>query len=214
MNPPLVDQQLAELSAAVRLGKRTQAVQITERLLQLEAPPTRIVDAMIKAMDEVGQRFQCKEIFIPEMLLASRAMSDATALLAPKLSAAGIKPQYRALIGTVAGDVHNIGKNLVAMMWKGAGFEVVDLGTNVPPAKFLKAAQEQRPDLIGLSALLTTTMPAIKTTVEALAPVRANGVRVVIGGAPVSQSFADEVGADGYAPDAPSAADLARRLIS
>lgn len=208
-----IDQPLSELNAAVQAGKRAQAVELAQRLLELQASPKLIIDAMVKAMDEVGQRFQCKEIFIPEMLLASRAMGDATALLAPKLSAEGIKPQHRALIGTVAGDVHNIGKNLVAMMWKGAGFEVIDLGTNVPAGKFLKAAQEQRPDLIGLSALLTTTMPAIKTTVEALTPVRATGIRVVIGGAPVTQAFADAVGADGYAPDAASAADLARRLV-
>ena len=145
--------------------------------------------------------------------MASLAMSDSMTLLEPQLLAAGVRPRYRALIGTVAGDVHNIGKNLVAMMWKGAGFDVVDLGTNVKPEEFLKAAEEQRPDLIGLSALLTTTMPAIKTTVQALAPVRAKGVRVVVGGAPITQSFADAIGADGYAPDAPSAVDLARRLV-
>jgi 5-methyltetrahydrofolate--homocysteine methyltransferase len=147
------------------------------------------------------------------MLMASRSMSEAMALLAPKLSAAGVKPRHRALIGTVAGDVHNIGTNLVAMMWRGAGFEVVDLGTNVPADGFLRAADEQPPDLIGLSALLTTTMPAVKTTVEALSPLRARGVRVVVGGAPLSQSFADAVGADGYAPDAATAVDLARRLV-
>jgi 5-methyltetrahydrofolate--homocysteine methyltransferase len=145
--------------------------------------------------------------------MASRSMSEAMDRLAPKLSAAGVKPRHRALIGTVAGDVHNIGKNLVAMMWRGAGLDVIDLGANVPASGFLRAADEQRPDLIGLSALLTTTMPAVKTTVEALAPVRAAGVRVVVGGAPLTQAFADSVGADGYAPDAASAVDLARRLI-
>jgi 5-methyltetrahydrofolate--homocysteine methyltransferase len=213
MNQPRIDQQLSELNAAVGQGKRAQAVELTERLLELGAAPNQIVDAMVKAMDEVGQRFQCKEIFIPQMLMASMAMSNSMALLAPKLSAAGVKPRYRALIGTVAGDVHNIGKNLVAMMWKGAGFEVIDLGTNVPADEFLKAAEEQRPDLIGLSALLTTTMPTIKTTVEALAPIRAKGIRVVVGGAPLTQSFADAIGADGYAPDAASAVDMARRLV-
>jgi len=213
MNQPSIDHELSELNAAVGQGKRARAVELTERLLQLGAAPGQILDAMVRAMDEVGRRFQCQEIFIPQMLMASRSMSDAMALLAPKLSASGVKPQYRAVIGTVAGDVHNIGKDLVAMMWRGAGFEVIDLGTNVPASHFLKAAHEQRPDLIGLSALLTTTMPAVKTTVETLAQVRANGVRVVVGGAPLTQSFADAVGADGYAPDAASAVDLARRLV-
>jgi len=213
MSHPPIDQQLSELNAAVRLGKRAQAVELTESLLKLGAAPNQLVDAMVNAMDDVGQRFQCKEIFIPQMLMASLAMSDSMALLAPTLVAAGVQPRYRALIGTVAGYVHSIGKNLVAMMWRGAGFDVVDLGTNVKADEFVKAADEQRADLIGLSALLTTTMPAIRTAVEALAPVRARGVRVVVGGAPITQSFADAIGADGYAPDAASAVDLARRLV-
>lgn len=213
MNQPPIDQLLSELNAAIGFGKRAQAVELAQRLLDSGATPNQIVDVMVKAMDEVGQRFQCKQIFIPQMLMASLAMSESMALLEPKLSAAGVKPRYRALIGTVAGDVHNIGKNLVAMMWKGAGFEVIDLGTNVTASEFLKAAEEQRPNLIGLSALLTTTMPAVKTTVETLKPVRDRGIRVVVGGAPLTQSFADAVGADGYAPDAASAVDLARRLV-
>ena len=208
-----IDQHLSELTSAVRLGKRAQAVELTNRLLELSVAPSQMLDAMVQAMDDVGHRFQCQEIFIPQMLMASRAMSDAMALLAPQLSATGVKPRHRALIGTVAGDVHNIGKDLVAMMWRGAGFDVVDLGTNVPADEFLRAAGERQPDLIGLSALLTTTMPAVKTTVEALAPVRANGVRVMVGGTPLTQSFADAIGADGYAPDAASAVDMARRLV-
>jgi 5-methyltetrahydrofolate--homocysteine methyltransferase len=147
------------------------------------------------------------------MMLAARAMNETMTLLEPKLVSAGIRPRYRAVIGTVAGDVHDIGKNLVAMMWKGSGFHVIDLGTNVAPTKFLETAKQEHPDLVGLSALLTTTMPAIRTTVEALQPVRAEGVRVVVGGAPVTQTFADEIGADGYAPDAARAVDLARRLV-
>jgi len=213
MSQSTIDQQLSELNVAVRMGKRAQAVDLTQGLLDSGAAPGQLLDAMVQAMDEVGERFQCNEIFIPQMLMASLAMGDSMALLAPKLSEAGVEPQYRALIGTVAGDVHNIGKNLVAMMWRGAGFDVVDLGANVTADEFLKAADEQHPDLIGLSALLTTTMPAIKTTVETLAPVRASGVRVVVGGAPITQSFADAIGADGYAPDAASAVDLARRMV-
>ena len=213
MNQSSIDQQLSELSSAVKQGNRTQAKELCESLLKSGVGPDRALEAMVQAMDEIGQLFQRKEIFVPQMLVAARAMSESMALLEPKLLAAGIKPKYRALIGTVAGDVHDIGKNLVAMMWKGAGFDVIDLGTNVPAAKFLEVAQQEQPNLIGLSALLTTTMPAIKSTVEALAPVRSAGVRVVVGGAPVTQSFADEIGADGYATDAACAVEVARQLV-
>jgi 5-methyltetrahydrofolate--homocysteine methyltransferase len=213
MNHPPLDQLLGELQVAVRDGQRAKSTELTDRLLECGAAPDQILAAMVAAMDEVGRRFQCQEIFIPQMLMASRAMTEAMDRLAPKLSGAGVKPRHRALIGTVAGDVHNIGKNLVAMMWRGAGFEVIDLGTNVTASGFLKAADEHQPDLIGLSALLTTTMPAVKTIVEALAPVRAQGVRVAVGGAPLSQAFANNIGADGYAPDAVSAVELARRLV-
>ena len=195
-------------------GKRAEAVAITRRLLELNAAPEMIVAAMVAAMDEVGRQFQCEQIFIPQMLMAAMSMSDSMAHLEPTLTAAGVEPRHRAVIGTVAGDVHNIGKNLVAMMWRGAGFQVIDLGTNVTSDAFLKAAEEQQPDLIGLSALLTTTMPAVKTTVEALAPVRARGVRVVVGGAPLSKAFAEAIGADGYAADAASAVELFKRLVA
>jgi 5-methyltetrahydrofolate--homocysteine methyltransferase len=197
----------------VKQGNRTQAKELAGSLLAAGAAPADLLDAMVHAMHDVGQSFECKEIFVPQMLIAARAMSETLSLLQPTLEAAGIQPKYRAVIGTVAGDVHDIGKNLVAMMWKGAGFDVIDLGANVSPSKFLGVAQEQRPNLIGLSALLTTTMPAMRTTIEALRPVRDAGVRVVIGGAPVTQAFADEIGADGYAPDAARAVDLAQRLV-
>jgi 5-methyltetrahydrofolate--homocysteine methyltransferase len=135
------------------------------------------------------------------------------ALLEPLLIAAGIKPVAKAIIGTVSGDLHDIGKNLVSMMWKGANFEVIDLGTNVSPEKFVEAAKEHNADLVGLSALLTTTMPAIKTTVDALRAGGVDAAKIVIGGAPVTQEYAEQVGADGYAPDAASAVDVARKLI-
>lgn len=208
-----IDQRLSDLSAAIRLGQRANAMGIAERLLEQGIPPQQLVDAMVQAMDEIGQLFQCKEIYVPQMLTAARAMSESLALLEPRLLAAGIKPRFRAVIGTVAGDVHDIGKNLVAMMWKGAGFDVIDLGTNVPASKFRQAAEEQHPHLIGLSALLTTTMPAIRTTVTELTPVRSSGVKIVVGGAPLTQFFADEIGADGYAPDAARAVDMARQLV-
>ena len=138
---------------------------------------------------------------------------ESMALLEPLLVAAGIKPVAKAVIGTVSGDLHDIGKNLVAMMWKGANFEVIDLGTNVSPDKFVNAAKEHNADLVGLSALLTTTMPAIKTTVEALKTAGLDVTKVVIGGAPVTQEYADQIGADGYAPDAASAVEIARSLL-
>ena len=209
MSQDTITQQLTDLGSAVEHGNRARARQLVESLLELGAAPTSVLDAMVQAMEEVGQSFQCREIFIPQMILASRTMSESVALLEPTLVAAGIEPKYRAVIGTVAGDVHDLGKNLVAMMWRGAGFAVIDLGTNVPPTRFLEIAREQHPNLVGVSALLTTTMPVIKETVDALEPVRSDGIRVVVGGAPVTQAFADKIGADGYAPDAARAVDVA-----
>jgi len=148
------------------------------------------------------------------MPIAARAMKEAMGVLEPILVEAGIKPIAKAIIGTVEGDLHDIGKNLVAMMWKGANFDVVDLGTNVPPQKFVTAVQEHQAQLVGLSALLTTTMPAIKSTVEAIKEAGLDVTKVVIGGAPVTQEYADEIGADGYAPDAASAVDVARNLLA
>ncbi|MFA5056742.1 MAG: corrinoid protein [Opitutaceae bacterium] len=205
---------LEQLSQAVASGKSKDAKILTQQALDEGARPVDIVDqALVPSMASVGEKFKRNEIFVPEMLIAARAMKEAMNLLEPRLVAAGITPKFTAVIGTVQGDLHDIGKNLVAIMWKGANFRVVDLGTNVPPAKFVAAVQEHRPQLIGLSALLTTTMPAIAETVRA---VRASGlasVKIMIGGAPVTQQFADEIGADGYAPDAGSAVDKAKALI-
>ncbi|MFO7901180.1 MAG: corrinoid protein [Pirellulaceae bacterium] len=172
------------------------------------------MDAMVGAMDYVGQRFQKNEIFVPEMLIAARAMKEAMSVLEPMLVDAGIQPVAKAIIGTVEGDLHDIGKNLVAMMWKGANFDVIDLGTNVPPQKFVAAVKESEAQIVGLSALLTTTMPAIKSTVEAIEEAGLDVTKVVIGGAPVTQDYADEIGAHGYAPDAASAVDVARNLLA
>ena len=169
--------------------------------------------ALVPAMAEVGERFKRNEIFVPEMLIAARAMKEAMNLLEPHLVAAGITPKYTAVIGTVQGDLHDIGKNLVVVMWKGANFRVVDLGTNVPPAKFVSAIQEHRPQLVGLSALLTTTMPAMVETVRIIRTSGCPPVKVMVGGAPITQQFANEIGADGYAADAGSAVDKARALV-
>jgi 5-methyltetrahydrofolate--homocysteine methyltransferase len=205
---------LHELGEAIKRGDRDQAVALTQAAIDEKLPAQNILDAMVQAMDVVGQKFQNNEIFVPEMLIAARAMKEAMGLLEPILVAAGIKPVAKAVIGTVEGDLHDIGKNLVAMMWKGANFDVVDLGTNVPPQKFVDAVKDNDAQLVGLSALLTTTMPAIKTTVDAIRGSGLDVTKVVIGGAPVTQEYADEVGADGYAPDAASAVDVARSLLN
>ena len=163
-------------------------------------------------MAEVGERFKRNEIFVPEMLIAARAMREALSVLEPLLVAAGVKPEHNAVIGTVEGDLHDIGKNLVAMMWKGANIEVIDLGVNVPAAKFVEAVIQHHAKLVGLSALLTTTMPAMRDTVKAI---RDAGLttRIVIGGAPITEDYARQIGADGYAADAGSAVDAAMALL-
>ncbi len=171
-------------------------------------------NGLIAAMSEVGRLFEEGEYFVPEMLIAARAMQSSVAILKPKLLEADIKPLGKVAIGTVKGDLHDIGKNLVAMMLEGAGFEIVDLGTDVAPEEFVAAIKEQDVGFIGMSALLTTTMPSMRTTIEALqeAGVR-DKVKVMIGGAPVTQKYADEVGADIYTPDGPSAARKAKEAL-
>jgi 5-methyltetrahydrofolate--homocysteine methyltransferase len=205
---------LAKLGEAIKTGNRDEAIALTQQAIDSNTSPREILDAMVEAMDDVGGRFQRNEIFVPEMLIAARAMKESMARLEPLLVAAGIKPVAKAVIGTVVGDLHDIGKNLVAMMWKGANFDVIDLGTNVPPDKFVTAVQEHQAQIVGLSALLTTTMPAIKTTVDALKSADLNVAKIIIGGAPVTQEYADQVGADGYAPDAASAVEIARGLLA
>ncbi len=175
--------------------------------------PKTVLDAMTAAMDVVGRKFQEGELYVPEMLIAARAMKAGTEILEPHLAAAGVVPEFRAVIGTVEGDLHDIGKNLVGMMWKGGGIEVIDLGVNVAPAAFVAAAQEHDAHLIGVSALLTTTMPNMRGVVEAVRAANLS-TKVVIGGAPITPEFAQQIGADGYAPDAGSAVDLARGLLA
>jgi 5-methyltetrahydrofolate--homocysteine methyltransferase len=202
------------LSNAIVAGNRVEATKITKQAISDGAQPKAILDAMVAGMDEIGQKFQCNEVFVPEMLIASRAMKESMALLEPLLVKAGIKPAFTAVVGTVQGDLHDIGKNLVAMMWKGANFGVVDLGTNVAPDRFVAAATEHKASIVGLSALLTTTMPAMKTTIKAVRDAGLGKVKVVIGGAPITQEFADQIGADGFAPDAASAVTLVRKLMN
>jgi 5-methyltetrahydrofolate--homocysteine methyltransferase len=204
---------LAALTAAVEVGNRTAAVAETQAALDAGLDPKTVLDAMTAAMDVVGRKFQEGELYVPEMLIAARAMKAGTEILEPHLAAAGVVPEFRAVVGTVEGDLHDIGKNLVGMMWKGGGIEVIDLGVNVAPAAFVAAAQEHDAHLIGVSALLTTTMPNMRGVVEAVRAANLS-TKVVIGGAPITPEFAQQIGADGYAPDAGSAVDLARGLLA
>ena len=205
---------LTELTAAVAAGKRTDTVRLTQELLAAGIAPQTIVETgLVPGMAIVGDQFKRNEIFVPEMLVAARAMKEALKILEPLLASAGIKPKYTALIGTVQGDLHDIGKNLISMMWRGANFAVVDLGTNVSPDKYLAAAVEHKANLVGLSALLTTTMPAMKETVRILKAANLPNMKIMIGGAPITQAFADEIGADGYAADAGTAVDIAKKLV-
>ena len=203
---------LAALTAAIEAGDRATATAITRAAIDEGGAAEDILAAMTAAMDEVGRRFAANEIYIPEMLISARAMKESVALLEPLLAAAGIQPAFTAVIGTVKGDLHDIGKNLVAMMWRGANIEVVDLGANVPAERFVEAAREHGARLVGLSALLTTTMVGMRDIVAA---VRSAGLeaKVIVGGAPLTQAFADQIGADGYAPDAASAVEVATRLV-
>jgi 5-methyltetrahydrofolate--homocysteine methyltransferase len=172
-------------------------------------------EAMIPAMAEVGRLFEANEYYVPEMLIAARAMKAGLAILRPELVKEDVKPLGKVVLGTVKGDLHDIGKNLVAIMVEGAGFEVIDMGVDVSPEAFAKAVQDNGAQVVGLSALLTTTMPSMKGTIEALqeAGIRSD-VKVIIGGAPVTQKYADEIGADGYSRDAASAATLVKRLLN
>jgi methylmalonyl-CoA mutase cobalamin-binding domain/chain len=170
---------------------------------------------MIPAMDEVGRRFECNEYFVPELLIAARAMKTALQLITPHLMASGAEPMGRVVIGTVQGDLHDIGKNLVASMLEGGGFQVVDLGVDVPAEKFVEAVKEKDGTILALSALLTTTMTMMKTVIDALdkAGVRSK-VKVMIGGAPITQQYANEIGADGFSDNASAAVAVARKLVA
>ncbi|MFA7236794.1 MAG: cobalamin-dependent protein [Phycisphaeraceae bacterium] len=205
---------LKALTDAIISGKKDIAIAETQKGLDAGVGPKELLDAMVKGMDVVGGRFKRNEVFVPEMLIAARAMKEAIKLIEPKLVAAGYKPICTAVVGTVQGDLHDIGKNLVAMMWKGANINVIDLGTNVPPEKFVAAAKEHNAQFAGLSALLTTTMPAMKTTVDALRNAGLKDLKVVIGGAPITQEFADQIGADAFAADAASAVDVVRGMLA
>ncbi len=205
---------LKALADAVIKGDQSTAVQITKAALEDGTPPKSVLnDGLIAGMDVVGARFKKNEVYIPEVLIAARAMKMAMEVLEPELVKAGVKPVGKFLIGTVQGDLHDIGKNLVAMMLKGAGFEVIDLGVDIGPEKFVEEVKAQGVHVVGMSALLTTTMPGMEKAVKALKDAGISA-KIMIGGAPVTQGYADRIGADGYAPDAASAVDMAKTLIA
>jgi 5-methyltetrahydrofolate--homocysteine methyltransferase len=210
-----MDEARGALKRAIEEGVAKDAAKAVQQALHAGADPGAILrDVMIPAMDEVGRRYECGDYFLPEMLISARAMKEALAILRPRLVATDVKPAGRVVAGTVKGDLHDIGKNLVCMMLEGAGFDVVDLGVDVTPEKFVDAVRHGGVNLVALSALLTTTLPNMKVTIEAL---KAEGLRekvgVMIGGAPVNDKLAAEIGADGYADDAAGAVALARRLV-
>jgi corrinoid protein of di/trimethylamine methyltransferase len=208
--------QSKELFDAILNGDAKKAHAATETALAEGTEPMRLIaDSMVPAMDEVGKLFEAEEYFVPELLLAGRAMKSAMELIRPLLVASGQKMAVRVIIGTVKGDLHDIGKNIVASMLEGSGFEVIDLGTDVSPEEFVAAVKERQPHIVCMSALLTVTMPAMKTTIEALsnAGVRTQ-VKVLLGGAPVTSQYAREIGADGYSENANGAVGLVKSLLA
>lgn len=204
---------LKALAEAVIKGDPNAAVTITKQAIAEKMPAGDVLkDGLIAGMDVVGVRFKSNEIYIPEVLIAARAMKMAMQVLEPELVKAGVKPVAKFVVGTVQGDLHDIGKNLVAMMMKGAGFEVIDLGVDVTSEKFVEKAKATGAQLVGMSTLLTTTMPRMEKTIKEIRTAGLN-TKVMIGGAPVTQKYADKIGADGYAADAATAVDVAKRLI-
>lgn len=200
---------------AILNGNAKKAHEATEAALTAGAEPMKLIEeTMVPAMDEVGKLFECEDYFVPELLLAGRAMKNAMELIKPRLCAAGRKMAVRVIIGTVKGDLHDIGKNIVASMLEGSGFEVIDLGTDVTPENFVKAVRESTPHVLCMSALLTVTMPAMKSTIDALetAGVREQ-VKVLVGGAPVTSQYAREIGADGYSDNASGAVNMVKELL-
>jgi len=207
---------LDKLHGAVIEGDWKGAAAATQAAIAAGVTPLTIVtEYLVPAMDEVGRRFECEEYFVPEMLLSARAMKASMEIVRPLLVATGAEPVGRVVIGTVKGDLHDIGKNLVASMLEGGGFEVIDLGADVSPERFIEAATARHANLVALSALLTVTMTSMKTTIDAFATAGLREkVKIMVGGAPVTQHYADAIGADGYGESAAAAVALARRLVA
>jgi 5-methyltetrahydrofolate--homocysteine methyltransferase len=204
---------LAALAEALIRGDRDTVTRITQQAIEEGVSPKEILEqGLIAGMEVVGRRFKTNEIYVPEVLIAARAMKAGMAILQPKLTEAGVQPIAKVVLGTVKGDLHDIGKNLVGMMLTGGGLLVVDAGTDVSPEKFVQMCKDSGAEICAMSALLTTTMPQMSAVIEAM---KAAGleVKTIIGGAPVTQSYADEIGADGYAADAASAVDVVKQLV-
>lgn len=206
---------LKNLSEALQRGDREGVISLTQEALESKLPPSRILEeGLIAGMDVAGEKFRRGEIYIPEVLIIARAMHSGLDILKPALIERGAQPVGRFIIGTVSGDYHDIGKNLVIMMLQGKGFEVVDLGIDVPPERFVDAVQNEKVNIIGMSALLSTTRPSMKETIDALkhAGLRER-VKIMVGGGAITQRFADEIGADAFGKDAATAAELAIGLL-
>lgn len=205
---------LEDLKDALIKGNSTKVKECTEKALAEDlAVSTILNDGLIAGMNVIGVRFKNNEVYIPEVLIAARAMHAGLAVVKPLIAQAGIKEKGVVVVGTVKGDLHDIGKNLVIMMLEGAGYKVVDLGVDVPAEKFIQAVEEHQPQFLGMSALLTTTMLQMEGTVERLKPYR-DRLKILVGGAPVTQKFAEEIGADAYAPDAVSAVEIANKMLA
>jgi 5-methyltetrahydrofolate--homocysteine methyltransferase len=207
---------LKELTESIITGSAPKAESLTIQALESGISPAMVLNkGLIAGMNEVGIKFKANEFYVPEVLIAARAMKAGMKILRPKLIETGVQPIGRFVVGTIKGDLHDIGKNLVAMMMEGAGFEVIDLGVDVSAEKYIAAVKEKNASVIGMSALLTTTMVNMKEIIQSFA---AQGLRekvkIVVGGAPLTQNYADEIGADGYAPDAASAVELVKKLMN
>jgi 5-methyltetrahydrofolate--homocysteine methyltransferase len=204
-----------QIAEKLEAGEADEVKRLVQAAINQGVPAADILNqGLLAGMESVGAKFKVNEIFVPDVIFAARAMTAGLQILQPKLAAAGIKPLGRVVMGTVKGDLHDIGKNLVCMMLRGAGFSVTDLGSDVPVEKFVAAAREGDGNcVVGLSALLTTTMPKMAEVVTQIRAAGLKNVKVMIGGAPVTQGYAKEIGADGYAPDAATAADVARELM-
>jgi len=206
---------IEKISDALQEGNAAEVGRLVKQAIDAKFPPGDILNkGLIDGMSKIGAKFKCNEVYVPEVLMSARAMHAGLNLLRPLLAQAGIKPRGKVVLGTVKGDLHDIGKNLVAMMLQGAGFAVKDLGNDVPAEKFVQAAKEEGAQIVGLSALLTTTMPNMKEVVEKFVQSGLRKkVKIMVGGAPLTAEYAREIGADGYAPDAAEAADLAASLV-
>ncbi len=207
---------LQEIATNLYNGNAKAVAELVQKALDQGVSPSEVLNGgLVAGMDEVGKGFKAGELFVPEVLIAARAMHAGMDVLRPLLAESDVPSAGKFVIGTVKGDLHDIGKNLVKMMVEGGGFQVVDLGVDVAPDAFVKAVREHQPDIVGMSALLTTTMTSMKDVIEALqeAGLR-KSVKVIIGGAPVTDAYAKEIGADGYAPDAATAVDVARAMVA